>query len=345
MIRIGFVKARLSGAPPSGGAALAYASAMVVTPTLIRASIDAVVSDTTFVTYYPFILVSALLLSWRTTAAVTIASALVANFLFMEPRYQFFATTTDSIATLFFILCSTLIVAVGQTLRRAVNELEAARTREAHLNRELQHRVKNTLAVVQGLAVQTFRDVPNVNGSLDKLQGRIRALADANEILRDGHWEECRLPALAVRALEPFNARGAITLCGPECSLPEESCVPLILALHELATNAVKYGALSTLAGSVELSWETLNDRWTELSMRWLERDGPTVSEPTRRGLGAKLLRSQRGLEEVSVEFQPDGVCCDFRLTGVRMLPPEERDLSSIPPVTLYSADQPSLAS
>ena len=344
MIRLGFVNARLAGAPPAAGASVGYACAMVAIPTIIRTSIDAVVSDTTFVAYYPFIVLSALLLSWRAAAAVTIASALVANFLFMEPRYVFFATATDTIGTFFFILCALLIVAVGQTLRRAVHELEAARTREAHLNRELQHRVKNTLAVVQGLAVQTFRDVPSANGSLDKLQGRIRALADANEILRDGRWEECRLPALAARALEPFNARGSITLCGPECSLPEASCVPLVLALHELATNAVKYGALSTPIGSVQLSWEMANPDATELKIRWRERGGPTVCEPTRRGLGAKLLRPQLGLSAVSVEFEPRGVGCDIRLTGVRELLPEERDPSSLPPFTLYSTGQPVLA-
>jgi len=344
MIRIGFVKAHLSGDSPAGIRALAWACAMVAAPTIIRASLDPLVSDTTFVSYYPFILVSSLVLSWRTAAAVTIASACVANFLFMAPRYEFFATATDTVGTILFLFCSMLIVAVGQTLRRAVRELESIRAREAHLNRELQHRVKNTLAVVQGLAVQTFRDVPNVNGSLDKLQGRIRALADANEILRDGRWEECRLPALAVRALEPFNARGAINLCGPEYSLPEESCVPLVLALHELATNAVKYGALSNHIGSVQLSWGHSDDSETELRMHWSERDGPTVSPPTRRGLGSKLLRPQPGLSDVAIRFEPDGVSCHFRLTGVRVLPPDERDPSNLPPVTLYSSPRTVIA-
>ena len=338
MIRIGFVKAHLSGDPPAGIKAFACACAMVGAPTIIRASLDPLVSDTTFVSYYPFILISSLMLSWRIAVAVTIAAACVANFLFMAPRYEFFATATDTTGTILFLICSMLIVAVGQTLRRAVRELESTRARESHLNRELQHRVKNTLAVVQGLAVQTFRDVPNVNGSLDKLQGRIRALADANEILRDGHWEECRLPALAVKALEPFNARGAISLSGLECSLPEESCVPLVLALHELATNAVKYGALSTPGGSVQLSWDNSGDSETQLRMYWAERDGPTVSQPTRRGLGAKLLRPQPGLSDVAMHFASDGVSCHFRLTGVRALPPEERDPSNLPPVTLYSA-------
>lgn len=344
MIRIGFVKAHLAGHPLSGVRGVAWGCGMVVIPTVIRASLDPLISGTTFVAYFPFILASGLLLSWRAAATVTIASALAANFLFMEPRYILLAKITDTIGTFLFVVSSLLIVTVGQTLRRAVQDLEAVRCREVHLNRELQHRVKNTLAVVQGLAVQTLRDVPNVNGSLDKLQGRIRALAAANEILRSGHWEECRLPALAVRALEPFNGRGAIALFGPECSLPEESCVPLVLALHELATNAVKYGALSSPTGSVELSWHAASNAGDELEMTWREQGGPPVSQPTRLGLGAKLLRPQFGLSEVTVDYEALGVSCRLRLSAVRLLRPEEQDPSSRPPVTLYSPEQPATA-
>jgi len=222
-------------------------------------------------------------------------------------------------------------------LRRTVRQLEEGRSREVHLNLELQHRVKNTLAVVQGLATQTFRDVPDVASSLVKLQGRIRALADANDILRDGHWEACRLPELAVRALEPFNDAGGMSLCGPECSLPEDSCVPL----HELATNAVKYGALSKRDGTVELCWEFAGDEPDELTIRWRERGGPTVVPPTRRGLGSKLLRPQPGLDRVLVDFLTDGVACLLKVRGARPLTRTERTVSITPSPTLYSTGAP----
>lgn len=338
MIHVGFVRARLSAPPPSHLSALAYGCVMVAAPTALRAIIDPLVSGTTFVTYYPFILLAALLMAWPHAMMIAMASAIVANFLFMAPKYSLLATTSDTIGTFLFVACSTLIIVVGQTLRRAVHELEAARARESHLNRELQHRVKNTLAVVQGLVVQTFRDIPDAGAALDKLQGRVRALADANDILRDGRWEECRLPALAVRALEPFNSRGAFTLCGPECTLPEESCVPLVLALHELATNAVKYGALSTDTGAVELNWDiTGRDEDAELTLRWKERGGPPVAAPVKRGLGSKLLRPQFGLKDVRLAFDREGVCCCLQLTGARALPSEQQDSSSLLPVTFYS--------
>lgn len=335
MTRLGFIKAQLIGSPPAGMRALACGSLLVAIPTAIRVMIDPVVSDTTFVAYSPFILLAALVMSYRQAAAVTIGSALVANFLFMHPRYELLATATDTVGTLLFILSSALVVAVGQTLRRTVCALDKARDREGHLNRELQHRVKNTLAVVQGLAAQTFRDVTDASGSLEKLHGRIRALADANDILRDGRWEECKLPELAIRALEPFNARGAISLGGPGCTLPEESCVPLVLAFHELATNAVKYGALSIHEGSVALSW-VLSDEG-RLTIRWVERKGPPVQTPARRGLGSKLLRRQPGLEAVSLDFHSGGVVCELRVAGVKRS--AEKDQLTYPPVTVYSAE------
>lgn len=342
MIRIGFVRAHLSGAPPSGGKAAVYGLLLVAAPTILRLLIDPFVAGLPYVTYFPFVLVAALFMDWRQAMAVTLLSTVVANYLFMDPRFTFFARQSDTIGSVFFFVAASMIVAVGQSLRRAVRELEQSRAREAHLHRELQHRVKNTLAVVQGLATQTFRDVPGAGSSLDKLHGRIRALADANDILRNGHWEECRLPELAVRALEPFNSKGAITLAGPACRLPEESCVPLVLALHELATNAVKYGALSNQDGEVQLSWKFVagGDGGTDLDLDWRERGGPAVVAPTSRGLGAKLLRPQSGLRDVKQTFEPGGVACAIHIVGARELEPGDTPRLDAP-VTFYFDQSP----
>lgn len=339
MIRIGFVRAHLSGPPPSTPKALMQGFLLVAAPTMLRVLIDPVVTGLAFVTYFPFVLVAALFMSWGQAMAVTLMSALTANYLFMEPRFVFFANESDTVGTFFFVIAAVMIVAVGQTLRRAVRQLEESRNREAHLNRELQHRVKNTLAVVQGLASQTFRGATEVGPALDKLQSRIMALAEANDILREGSWEECHLPDLALRALSPFNARGAITLAGPQCRLPEESCVPLVLALHELATNAVKYGALSSDGGTVELSWEigVESQRPDDLHLQWREIGGPVVSPPTKFGLGAKLLRPQAGIASVSTTYAREGVRCDIQLTGVRQLDAGAVAPADAPPVTIYT--------
>ena len=342
MTRLNFVRSRLLTAP-SGQAAVLYTALAVVAPTLFRALFDGLVSGTTFVAYYPFVLVSAMFLGWRGAVVVTLASAVVANFLFMEPRYTFFYGPEDTTGAVLFVFSSVLIIALAETLRRAVAEGEASRKHEGHLNRELQHRVKNTLAVIQGLATQTFRD-PSSEPDLRKFQSRLRALAGAHEILISGEWETCSLPKLAARALEPFNRDGNINLYGPPCTLREESCVPFVLALHELATNAVKYGALSTPEGTVEVVWTLSPDpssKRDDLVLEWAEGGGPTVEAPTRRGLGSKLLRPQAGIKDVQLTFPAHGVSCRFHVAGAKALPLDAEPMGLVAPATLYSTAAP----
>lgn len=342
MTRLHFVRSRLLAAPPRGPAALLYPALAIAIPTLIRTLLDGFVSGTTFVAYFPFVLVSAMFLGWRYALVVTLASAAVANFLFMEPRYIFFSGSRDTTAAVLFVFSSMFLIALAETLRRAVAEVETIREQEARLNRELQHRVKNTLAVIQGLATQSFRD-PSSEPDLRKFQGRLRALAGAHDILITGEWETCSLPELAAKALEPFNRDGNINLYGPPCTLPQESCVPFVLALHELATNAVKYGALSTPSGSIEVVWTLSPDpssKRQDLVLEWAEGGGPPVQTPTRRGLGSKLLRPQPGIKDVQLTFPARGVSCRFHVTGAKTLSGDAEPTLSAP-ATLYSTAAP----
>ncbi|RYG28997.1 MAG: DUF4118 domain-containing protein, partial [Burkholderiales bacterium] len=279
MILFETVRNRLLSRPPRGVAEILYVASAIAVPTMIRGAMDPWMTALPFVVHFPFVLVSALFLGWRAASLVAVGCAMLGNFFFMAPRYVFLANAKDAIGVAFFLLSCMMIIALAETLRRAVAEVETRRSHEAHLSLELQHRVKNMLAVVQGLAFQTFRD-PSSRSDLDKFEGRIRALAGANDILSSGVAGTCRLPDIAIRALEPFNRDGALILDGPECILQEESCVPLALALHELATNAVKYGALSKPDGRVGLCWKRQPDDGTEvgdLTLEWSERGGPRV--------------------------------------------------------------------
>ena len=340
MTRFDFIKNRLAAPAPRGTKAAIGAALCVVVPTVIRAAVDPVVSSLTFSTYYPFVLLAALFLSWRHAAAVTAACAVVANFLFVAPRFTFFPSPGEKFAAMLFLISATLIILVGNTLRRTVVELHTARDHEAHLNAELQHRVRNTIAVIQSLVHQTFRDSPDVKPEVDKLQGRLIALSDANDILTRGEWDRCCLPELALRAVEPFNGRSAIKLAGPECQLPEESCVPLVLALHELATNAAKYGALSVPSGSVELSWSfsEVEQSGMQLRMSWVESGGPPVSLPTKRGLGSRLLQPRGGMSAVGVNFHPTGVAAAIVLDGVTAAEPVSIAFKTNIPVAIQAA-------
>jgi two-component sensor histidine kinase len=294
-----------------------------------------VITGTAYATYYPFVMFASILIGWRGAVMVTLASALLGNYLFMEPRHVLFANQGDTAGTAAFVLSCALMISLSDTLRRTLRDLEVSRDREAalnaeheHLNAELQHRVKNTLAVVQGLATQTFRGDPGRDEIVRTFRGRLHALGEAQTILTSGRWESCRLPDLAHRALAPFNGQSAISIDGPPCCLPEAACVPLVLALHELGTNAVKYGALSTVTGSVEVRWalrpaaHASGDAGAahDLVLDWLESGGPPVSPPSRRGLGSRLIAPQRGIDAAALDFRPEGVACRIVAAGAALL-------------------------
>jgi two-component sensor histidine kinase len=259
---------------------------------------------------------------------------MLANYLFMEPRNVLSTSVKDIGGVISFLFSCGLIILAVDTLRRAVVDLEAAKDRETKLNAELrhfndefQHRVKNTLTVVQALASQTFRGVPGCDEVVLRFHGRLQALAAGHSVLTSGNWETCELPELAIRATAPFNAHGAVRFAGPSCSLPDGSCVPLVLALHELGTNALKYGALSTPHGVVEVHWQVReadgSEADNELVLDWTEAGGPPVEMPKRRGLGSRLVVAQTGIEGATMDFRPEGLTSRIVVKGAVLLPGE----------------------
>jgi PAS domain S-box-containing protein len=186
----------------------------------------------------------------------------------------------------------------------------AARQRELMLA-ELNHRVKNTLAVVQAIAQQTFkanRELPAVETFL----GRLKVLARAHDILSGTMWERTCLLELAREVLAGVPvSRGNILMDGPGVLLPPKQALAIALALHELQTNALKYGALSRERGTVSLAWKsTASGR---LEILWQERGGPVVVPPSRRGFGTLMLEQGLASElngATMIDFQPDGLQC-----------------------------------
>ena len=174
---------------------------------------------------------------------------------------------------------------------------------------ELNHRVKNTLAIVQGIAQQTFRDA--AADPRHAFEGRLSALSAAHNILTRQSWESASLAEIVAQAIEPYRDRaGVFEIAGPDLALQPKTAVSLALALHELATNAVKYGALSTPAGRVELRWQVDAGR---LRLMWCERGGPPVVPPTRRGFGSRMIERGLAVElggEVKIDFERQGLVC-----------------------------------
>lgn len=300
---------------------------LVAIPTIIRFLLSPLVGTTMwFATYYPAILVAGLLLGVRTGAFVLAGSALAATLLFMPTHGLLALSARDLTGILIFLIAAGLILGASGLLREALLRLQAANDREKLLNDELRHRMKNMLTVVQGIAFQTSRlGDGNADGPAPSFyqafEGRLEALGRAHDLLSgDGLWQTFELERLAARALEPFQISGRIHIAGPRATLPADCCIPLVLILHELATNALKYGALSSPEGTVKLVWQRedrpLADE-PDLLLRWEECDGPRVSRPVRRGLGTRLIVRQSGLDAVDLRFEPDGVVCEIRLRSV----------------------------
>ena len=195
--------------------------------------------------------------------------------------------------------------------------LERKRTEEHQrlLLNELNHRVKNTLAVIQSVASQTFRGEAAAPEALHAFESRLTALAGAHDLLTGRSWEAAPLRQVVDRAGTGCGAdRERVAIEGEDVELPPRPAVAIAMALHELCTNAVKYGALSTEAGSVSISW-TLAGTGSErrLQLRWIEQGGPGVTPPQRRGFGSRMI--ERGLAAelggtVALDFRPEGVCC-----------------------------------
>jgi two-component sensor histidine kinase len=174
------------------------------------------------------------------------------------------------------------------------------------------------LTVVQALAAQSAKGA-NPEEFVAAFGGRLQALAKAHELLGQRNLQTCTLPALMDEACQPFCVDANIVKFGPPCQLPSESCVPLVLAMHELCTNALKYGALSNAEGRVEISW-AFGDTPGRLVICWKEIGGPVVRKPNRKGLGSALLRPQPGIADVVLTFDEPGVCCELDIDGAELL-------------------------
>ncbi len=193
---------------------------------------------------------------------------------------------------------------------------EALRASEARLRlllSELSHRVKNTLAVVQSMARQSFGGDVSREEGLEIFSNRLRALAEAHNLLVSTDWAGADFRALAERQIGPYAKLdgNTVSLEGPPVSLPPDIATPLALVLHELATNALKYGALSSPSGTLRLEWGFRPDgAGRDFQFTWRESGGPKVERPSKEGFGSWLIRN--GLPEATVELDyiPDGAVC-----------------------------------
>jgi PAS domain S-box-containing protein len=157
---------------------------------------------------------------------------------------------------------------------------------------ELNHRVKNTLATVQSIASQTLRNTETAAQAKSAIEGRLLALSRAHDVLTRENWEGADLYEIAEQAVAPYSSPGEnrLHLSGPKVRLLPRMALALAMALQELVTNAVKYGALSNATGQITITWKVEQGEPSSLELRWAESGGPAVRTPTRRGFGSRLI-------------------------------------------------------
>ena len=179
------------------------------------------------------------------------------------------------------------------TIAHDITERKAQEKLRQLLFEELNHRVKNTLAIVQSIARFTERQSESLEDFGPAFSGRIQALAGAHSILTTTSWEGADLHTLAGSQLLLSTQEDRYSVAGPEVKLQPQAAINLALVMHELGTNASKYGALSVDGGRVDLTWETPGGR--VLKLRWAEAGGPRVSPRTRRGFGSFIIEESLG--------------------------------------------------
>jgi two-component system, chemotaxis family, CheB/CheR fusion protein len=199
---------------------------------------------------------------------------------------------------------------------RDVSERKAWEARQKLLLSELTHRVKNTLTVVQSMAHQTLRSSRSSEDFVESFDGRLSALASAHKLLVESQWRGAELGALARQQLEPYVSNiTRLRIKGEAVNLPADLATPFGLVLHELATNAAKYGSLNGSQGTVDLSWH-LSTRSKErlLTVVWQEHGGPPVVENEVAGFGSSLIKKGLPNAKLRHEFRPEGVTCTIEL-------------------------------
>ncbi|WP_055047292.1 HWE histidine kinase domain-containing protein [Devosia sp. A16] len=205
-----------------------------------------------------------------------------------------------------------------------ITERRAAEAQRDLLTRELSHRVKNTLATVQSIVSQSLRDGGVPPTVATTIADRLQALATAHDVLTQQGWTSADIGEVVSATLAPFNSQvKRIAFGGPRVRLSARATTAIALALHELSTNAIKYGALANTTGRIRVNWE-LEDEHLVLS--WTESDGPAVVKPSRRGFGTRLIDTALAgttFGTVDMDFRPTGLRFTFRAPVASLVEPE----------------------
>jgi two-component sensor histidine kinase len=319
---------------PGTVGAYAFAFLAVAIATALRLALDPYVVGVQFITFAPATIITTLISGFGAGFVSAMLSTAAADFFVLEPRWSFNVHDPAALVDLLLYgpLASYIVVLIG--LMRVMIEREQAeralerkgREEREFLMREVNHRAKNMFSVVDAIAHQTATG--NQENFIERFSERIQALAANQDLLILNEWQGVEVEDLVRAQLAPFvDLIGSrIAVQGPKLRVKAACAQAIGLALHELATNAGKHGALSTDTGRVNIRWEADGETFT---MSWTEREGPPVSAPVRRGFGTTVMKTM-------VERSVDGaVELDYARSGLtwRLICPTANALEPVAPV------------
>jgi two-component sensor histidine kinase len=296
----------------SVGRKLGWAILAIAIPAGLRWLVDRGANGFPFVTFFPAVVLAAVFLDWRFAWLVVVGAAVCSVNLFQTDTSATLSVQARLLMGLLYFSTTGALILIGATLRNALAELDELHRAQATVSLEIHHRFKNMVVVVKALALQTVKSSQPVD-FYPVLSGRLNALVRAAEIVSI-EQEAGNIADIVASAIAPFQTDDRISLSGATIELEGKVCTALMLALHELATNAVKYGALSNAQGKIVIAWSFATAPGEFVRLDWRESDGPAVSPPERTGFGTRLLNTLPAAMRVERKFESTGVHCEIAI-------------------------------
>ena len=303
---------------PGSAEAYAFATLLIVLAGLLRWALGFLTEDLqAFTTFYPAVLFATLLGGAGVGIFAAILGGIISWWAFLPPYSVLLPLTHgDEINLLTFVFSSMVIVWATDHYRRLTKRLRDEEGFRKLAVEELAHRLKNKLATIQAIVNIRLREHPHVR---DQIVGALSALTATDDLITATQGQGARIGDILSTELAPYGM-SRISIDGPDCLLSPKLALTMALLVHELATNAAKYGALADAAGKLAINWRLSGVR---LNLDWRESGGPPVSTPTHRGFGTRLFL--RALEQfsgkVDATFAPSGLVCTLSVVL-----PEDKD-------------------
>ena len=319
---------------PGSSEAYAFAIILVVVASFARWGLGFVAENIQgFATFYPAVLFAALIGGAAVGIFAAILGALICWWAFLPPYFSFqLQTPGEQISLVSYIFSSLLIVWAAEHYRSLTKRLRDEEKFRKLAVEELAHRLKNKLATIQSIIRFRLREHPEAK---TEIIGALNALSTTDDLIMAAQEQGARIRDILSAEFGPYDV-SRISMEGPDCVLPPKLALTMALVVHELATNAAKYGALSNSLGKLLIHWSLFD---AQLKLEWRESGGPSVSPPTHRGFGTRLLSNSLDQFGGSVEmaFETSGLVCKIAVILSRPTPSIVPALTSKNPEVLVA--------